>query len=100
MVNPKERTTPTPGAKSDNPINQFQHLLKDVLDLDFQLDDIDYSKPNFVHADMDAEAFQKMQEDRGETFQELIIKQVLKALSSPHDEKQAPDELDTDKMLD
>lgn len=99
MVKPKESGLPEPGQKSDNPINQFQHVLKDVLDLDFQLDDIDYSKPNFVHADMDAETFQKMQEERGETFQELILKQLMKAFTHPPETKQT-DEADSDKMLD
>src|SRR2546423_4273703 len=81
MVKPKDAGTPEPGQKSDNPINQLQHMMKDVLELDFQLDDIDYSKPNFVHADMDAETFKRMQEERGETFQELIIKQIMHALT-------------------
>jgi hypothetical protein len=99
MVKPKDAGVPEPGQRSDNPINQFQHMLKDVLDLDFQLDDIDYSKPNFVHADMDAETFAKMQEERGETFQELILKQVMKAMLNPPEHKQG-DEPDADKTLD
>ena len=91
MVKPKDAGTPEPGQKSDNPINQLQHMMKDVLDLDFQLDDIDYSKPNFVHADMDAETFKRMQEERGETFQELIVKQIMHALTHPQDDQQTPD---------
>ena len=79
LVKPKGGSIPQPGQKSDNMINQIQHLMKDVLNLDFQLDDIDYSKANFVHADMDAETFAKMQEDRGETFQALMLKQLMKA---------------------
>jgi hypothetical protein len=102
MVKPKGSGVPEPGQKSTNPISQLQHLMKDVLDLDFQLDDIDYSKPNFVHADMDAEAFARMQEERGETFQELILKQILHALSNPQDvtkQQQAVAE-DPEKMVD
>ena len=99
MVKPKDSGTPQPGQTSDNPINQFQHMLKDVLDLDFQLDDIDYSKPNFVHADMDAETFQKMQEDRGETFQDLILKQLMHAIAHPPDQAQN-DATDADKTVD
>ena len=66
LVKPKDGGVPQPGQKAGSIIGQVQHLMKDVLNLDFQLDDIDYSKPNFVHADMDAETFTKMQEDRGE----------------------------------
>ncbi len=99
MVKPKDAGTPEPGQKSDNPINQLQHMMKDVLDLDFQLDDIDYSKPNFVHADMDAETFTRMQQERGETFQELILKQIMHALTQPQDDKQAAD-ADPDTRID
>ncbi|HZL35237.1 MAG TPA: TraB/GumN family protein [Tepidisphaeraceae bacterium] len=87
LVSPKGINVPARGAKSDNPINQLQHVMKDVLNLDFQLDDIDYSKGNFVHADMDAQTFQKMQEERGETFQALLLKQLMKAFTKGDDAK-------------
>ena len=50
-------------------------------ELDFQLDAIDYSAKNFVHADLDAETFRKMQEQRGETFEMLFLKELMKAMS-------------------
>ena len=34
---------------------------KRTLDLEFQLDAIDYEAKNFIHADLDAETFQQMQ---------------------------------------
>ncbi|HWE03221.1 MAG TPA: hypothetical protein VG326_12500 [Tepidisphaeraceae bacterium] len=93
LVKPKDAGVPQPGQKSDNPISQFQHMLKDVLNLDFQLDDIDYGKPNFVHADMDAETFAKMQQERGETFEMLMLKQVMKAFTQgDNDDKSKPAE--------
>jgi hypothetical protein len=105
MVKPKGTAVPQPGQKSDNPINQFQHMLKDVLNLDFQLDDVDYSRANFVHADMDAETFAKMQQERGETFEMLMVKQVMKALAhgdedaKDNDAKKPEEQPDTDKMI-
>src|SRR5689334_11207790 len=99
MVKPKDAGTPEPGQKSDNPINQLQHMMKDVLDLDFQLDDIDNSKPKSVHADKDAETYKSMQEERGETFQELILKQIMHALTHPQDDKQTED-VAPEKMID
>jgi hypothetical protein len=56
--------------------------LKDALNLDFQLDDIDYSRSNFVHADMDAETFEKMQDERGESMFTLMIRQMMDAMSN------------------
>jgi hypothetical protein len=85
MVKPKDMGAPLPGQgeKSDNPISEFQVLLKNTLDLDFQLDDVDYTATNFVHADLDKETFEKMQEDRGETFEDMFVKMVIKALTDP-----------------
>lgn len=102
LVRPKEGGLPQKGQASDNPINQFQHMLKDVLNLDFQLDDIDYNKPNFVHADMDAETFTRLQRERGESFEQLMLKQLLKAFSPGDDQdKQGKDEdLDPHKVID
>ena len=101
LVKPKDGGIPKPGQKSDNLINQIQHLMKEVLNLDFQLDDIDYSKPNFVHADMDAETFAKMQQERGETFEQLMLKQFMKAFQGNDAKEHKPDEpVDPQKLID
>jgi hypothetical protein len=62
-------------------VSMFQTFLKDVLELDFQLDAIDYTKPNFVHADLDAETFAKMQEERGESIMGLMLSQMMRELA-------------------
>jgi hypothetical protein len=85
LVNSKNAAPPAPGdaEKSVNPISEFQIFLKKFLDLDFQLDDIDYTAPNFVHADMDKETFEKMQEERGESFEQIMLRQLIKAFTDP-----------------
>ncbi len=85
MVKPKDAPPPGPGdaQKSDSPISEFQRFLKDALDLDFQLDDIDYTAPNFIHADLDKETFEKMQEERGETFEMIFMRMIMKAFTDP-----------------
>ena len=40
-----------------NPLGALQTGMKDVLDLKFQLDEVDYRPANFVHADMSPEEF-------------------------------------------
>jgi hypothetical protein len=57
--------------------------MKDTLDLSFQLDEIDYTKPNFIHADLDAETFQQMQDERGESMMTLMLKQMMNSMSNP-----------------
>ena len=71
------------GGGDSNPIGQFQRFLKDTLDLEFQLDVVDYTKKNFIHADMDRAAFEKAQAERGESFESLMLQQLLAAMKNP-----------------
>lgn len=77
MVMPKGARPPEPGQQSHSGVSTFQRFLKDVLKLDFQLDDIDYSQKNFVHADLDAETFFAMQKERGESILGIMFKSML-----------------------
>jgi hypothetical protein len=101
MVKPKDAPPPGPGdgEKSDSAISQFQRFLKDALDLDFQLDDIDYTAPNFVHADLDKETFEKMQEERGETFEMIFMRMVMKAFTDPPPVNNAANEDSGDDLI-
>jgi hypothetical protein len=81
MVKPAAAGAPVRGQRTGSMIGMFQTFLKDVLELDFQLDAIDYSKPNFVHADLDAETFAKMQEERGESIIGLMLGQMMRELA-------------------
>lgn len=45
-----------------------QKLLTHALDLSFQLDEIDYTKPNFVHADLTPEQMSQSMADRDESL--------------------------------
>jgi hypothetical protein len=92
MVKPKGSGPPVKGQHSDHAIAQLQRFLKDKLDLSFQLDEVDYTPANFVHADMDAETFQQMQEDRGESFASMMLMSLMKALTDPGAVRQFDDE--------
>ena len=84
MVKPKDAGVPQPGEERNNSvISIIQRFMKDALDLKFQLDAIDYTRPNFVHADLDAETFQKMEEERGESIWGLMLQQMLKEMANP-----------------
>ena len=99
MVKPKDAPVPLPGdhVESQSAVSQVQRLMKDMLGLEFQLDAIDYSPPNFVHADLDAETFQKMQAARGESFATMFLQAFMKALQQPPDLAQDPQ--DVEEML-
>lgn len=98
MVKPKDAALPKPGEERSNSIiSVIQRFMKDALDLKFQLDEIDYTKPNFVHADLDWETFQKMEEAKGESIWGLMLEQMVHEMMNPpkeQDEISLPDLLD------
>jgi hypothetical protein len=57
-----------------NPLGAVQTGMKDVLKLSFQLDEIDYTQANFVHADMSPEDFQEDMKRRGDGFVALFAR--------------------------
>jgi hypothetical protein len=83
MVKTKDAPPPLKGQHSDHAVAKLQTLLKDTLGLSYQLDEIDYTPKNFVHADMDAETFSKLQSQRGESFAGLFLQSLMKAMTDP-----------------
>lgn len=67
-ADPDEEDGPT------HPLRAFQQTMGRLLRLEFQLESIDYTRPNFVHADAGAEEFEKMQKERGESMMQLMLK--------------------------
>lgn len=63
---------PRKGQQGRHPINFIQRWMKNALNLAFQLDEVDYQRRNFVHADMDPKMFAARQEAQGESMLSLI----------------------------
>jgi hypothetical protein len=78
MVKMKDAPPPQPGERSNSAVSSFQRFLKNSLDLDFQLDDIDYTKSNFVNADLDYETFSRLQDERGESIMGIMLQSMLR----------------------
>lgn len=88
MVKPKdtditERLRDNEEGANQSWITMIQKFMKDQLDLEFQLDGIDYGAKNFVHADLDAETFAEMQAARGESMFTLMLQEMIKGLTDP-----------------
>ena len=62
---------------TDNPLSQLQIGMKRMLGLEFQLEAVDYSPRNFVHADLDPDTFFRLQEERGESILGLMLQAIL-----------------------
>ncbi len=63
--------------RSGHFVSQMQIGMKSMLGLEFQLDLVDYTAANFVHADMDARTFSRLQKEKGENFFTLMLQSVL-----------------------
>ena len=57
-----------PGSASKGFLASTQLMLGNFLDLTFQLEHIDYRRPNFVHADLTAEELGQSMSDKGESL--------------------------------
>jgi hypothetical protein len=55
-------------------VGTLQQAAGQYLGLTFQLDAIDYTRKNMVHADTTAEEFERMQQERGETMLTLFAR--------------------------
>jgi hypothetical protein len=69
------------GQRSGHPVSAIQQGMKNMLDLEFQLEQVDYTKKHFVHADMSPEQFAKSMKDRGESFLQLFFRMMGTAIA-------------------
>lgn len=86
VAHPSQAKTRSEGSGSI--LSFFQRAMKTILKLDFQLDAIDYTKDNFVHADMDPVTFRRMQAERGESIFTLMLDAMKKELANTKEGKQ------------
>jgi len=67
LVAPKDRAAPQPDRDGGgNPLSFLQNMTRSVLELESQTEHIDYTKKNFVHADMSPKEMQQAMKKRGE----------------------------------
>ena len=75
-------------------ISVLQLGMKDALGLEFQLTGIDYTAITFVHADMTQEEFEASMEKRGESFSEMLVREMSKAAMQQQDKNPVAQQLD------
>ena len=78
LVAPEGTRVTKEGRKggSAHPLGALQNGLKSLLELEHQLDCIDYGKANFVHADMSPEEFNKTMSERGESWFKMFLQMM------------------------
>jgi hypothetical protein len=92
LVAPPGTKIPKGGReKNEHPIAAIQKGMQSILELEFQLEQIDYTKKHFVHADMSPEQFDKSMKDRGESFLQLFFRMMGQALAQQGGRQQVSD---------
>jgi hypothetical protein len=81
LVAPAEANRPQPGQRSGHPVGLLQAAMKGLLELEYQLDRIDYSRPNLVHADLTPDEFRQSMENREESFSKLFFRLMGQGLA-------------------
>lgn len=78
LVAPEGTRVPKEGRPGNNahPIGAMQNGMGAMLELQHQLDRVDYTKENFVHADMSPEDFNKSMEKRGESLMQMFLRMM------------------------
>ncbi len=64
-----------------NPVSMLQNGMKSILNLEYQLTEVDYTKPNFVHADLSPDEFAKSMERRGESFWTIFMQLMAQGMA-------------------
>ncbi|MCC9604722.1 hypothetical protein LOC68_26585 [Blastopirellula sp. JC732] len=75
IVAPKGTRIPKGGPKKNgSAVSGLQNGMKDMLGLEFQLEQIDYTPQNFVHADMSPEEMAADMAERGDGFLQMFAR--------------------------
>ncbi len=82
LVAPKGTRIPKGGAaESQSVASSLQRGLKSMLELEFQLEQIDYTKDNMVHADMSPEQFAESMKRKGESMLGTFLRMLGHAMA-------------------
>jgi hypothetical protein len=79
---PKDAKIKQGPDREDSSLGSVQRTMAEICGLSFQLDNIDYSATNFVHADLSPQQLQEAMTTRGETPLKLLFK-LLKLSFDP-----------------
>jgi hypothetical protein len=94
LIAPEESKVPLPSSPgSSHPISLLQNGMKDILALEFQLKQIDYTRKNMVHADMSPDEFSDAMRKRGESLMTMLARMIGYALTRQGESGQGADNM-------
>ncbi len=81
MVMDPSQGVPEANQRGSSPVSSVQVGMKDMLELSFQLDEVDYKAKNFVHADMTPEEMFDSMNKRKESVFKMLLRSVGSGLA-------------------
>lgn len=85
LVAPEGTKIPKGGTgRSRHPISAIQKGMTQLLELTYQLEEVDYTAKNFVHADMSPGDLSKAMENRGESLWTMLVRSMGYAMAKQH----------------
>ncbi len=81
LVAPPGTRIPKGTKPGNHPVAMLQSGLKNMLQLEHQLEYVDYTRDNMVHADMSPEEMSKSMSDRGESFAAMFFRMMGQAIA-------------------
>ena len=95
LVAPEGTRVPKGGRKrGGSAIGGLQDGMSSLLDLEHQIEQVDYTKDNFVHADMTPKKLAKKMSDRGEGFLQMFFRALGQGAAMQGSGKQQVTEAD------
>ena len=95
LVGPEDYR-PKKGESRGGILSMLQTGLKNGLELEFQLDGVDYSMDNFVHADMTPEEMDASMEERGESLFSMLLSMSMQSQAAMRENAEEYEGLDFD----
>ena len=99
MVKPADLDPAQFKGRPQSGVSMMQTFMQKQLDLAYQLDEVDYTAKNFVHADMTAKQFQKQQQARGESMFMLMFKLMREDMAARAKKGKRPADISTAELL-
>ena len=84
------------GTSNGHPVGALQNGMKSLLELEHQLEEIDYTRPNFIHADMSPDQFAQAMRDRNESFLQMYFRLLGHAMAKQSEMTAKGESLDFD----
>jgi hypothetical protein len=84
------------GTSNSNPLGAIQNAMKNMLEVEHQLEQIDYTRPNFVHADLSPQEFMESMEKRDEGFMQMYFQMLGQSIAQQSQQSAQGESADID----